>query len=306
MRLILEGIDGVGKSSILEKIERTHRVKSLHLVKPPKGVTPHKWSDYFREAYDTAELISRSHVSERVYGALIRNRSLIDDWQNWLLNMQLEARGFRIAYIVREFEMVKAMMAERAEPSDYDLWVLKNWRAMQEAYSAALPKHLTTVVHNNAELKDAVTDAVSAGVSLGSTTPTEVRGIGSRTPKVIIVGDEFTLRRRAFPHAKPFDFGEASKMLFQALRELNDVYITNSRYHDLGDIRSQFQLSDELKRFAGAKIIALGKDAADRLKRVGFPAHQLLPHPQYWRRFKYKDRDTYIAELRQVAEAFHG
>jgi hypothetical protein len=306
MRLILEGIDGVGKSSILEKIERSHRVKSAHLIKPPKGVTPHKWSDYFRENYDTAELLSRSHISERVYGNLIRGRSLIDDWQNWLLNLQLETRGFRIAYIVRDLALVEEQIAKRGTTaSDYDLWVIKNWFAMGQAYEKYLPKHLTTVVHNAGQLNDAVEKAVVVGVNR-ETTSHDLRGIGSLTPKVIIVGDEFTLRRRDFPYAKPFDFGEASKMLYEALNQLSRIYICNSRYNDLGDIRSQFQLSEEMKYFAGAKIIALGNEAAKRLKMVGFEAHQVLPHPQYWRRFKYVDRGSYVAQLKQVAENFHG
>lgn len=307
MRLILEGIDGVGKSSILAHIERTHRVKSEHLGKPFKGVTPHKWSDYFRQAYDTNELLSRCHVSERVYGNLIRSKSLIDDWQNWLLNMQLEVRGFRIAYIARDLALVEEQIRKRGTAaSDYDLWVIQNWHAMGMAYQRFLPRHLTTTVHNTAQLTHAVEQAVVIGMNPAFSTHTELRGLGSLSPKVIIVGDEFTLRRRDFPYAKPFDFGEASKMLYEALNQLPRVYICNSFYHDLGEIRSQFQLGDELKRFAGAKIIALGHDAARRLKMVNFEAHQVVPHPQYWRRFKYADRGSYINDLKQVAENFHG
>jgi hypothetical protein len=307
MRLILEGIDGVGKSTILEHIERTHRVKSLHLVKPPKGVTPHKWSDYFRQSYDTAELLSRSHISERVYGTLIRNKSLIDDWQNWLLNLQLEVRGFHIAYIVRDLALVEEQIKARGtSASDYDLWVINNWFAMGQAYLKYLPPHLTTQVHNAGQLSQAVDAAAIVGTSPLFTSSTELRGIGSLTPKVIVVGDEFTLRRRDFVHAKPFDFGEASKLLFEALQQLRHIYITNSFYADLGEIRSQFQLGDELRRFAGAKIIALGVEAAKRLKRVGFEANQIVPHPQYWRRFKYADRGSYVNDLRHVAENFHG
>jgi hypothetical protein len=307
MRLILEGIDGVGKSTILEKIEKTHRVKSIHLVKPPKGVTPHKWSDYFRESYDSADLLSRSHISERVYGNLSRNRSLIDDWQNWLLNLQLEVRGFHIAYIVRDLALVEEQIKARGTAaSDYDLWVVDHYFQMGQAYEKFLPRHLTTWIHNVGQLDQAVSAAAVVGNNPLFTSPHELRGIGSLTPKVIIVGDEFTIRRRAFAHAKPFDFGEASKLLFEALNQLRHIYITNSLYPDLGDIRSQFQLGDELRRFAGAKIIALGVEAAKRLKRAGFEPNQIIPHPQYWRRFKYADRGSYVNDLRQVAENFHG
>ncbi len=306
MRLILEGIDGVGKSSILEGIEKTHRVRSIHLVKPPKGVTPHKWSDYFRENYDTYELLSRSHISERVYGDLIRGRSLIDDWQNWLLNLQLQVRGFRIAYIVRSLEQVEEQMMKRDKPSDYDLWVLKNWSAMCAAYNKYLPAHLTSQVTNAGELSHAISSASVVGITPLETSYRDLRGIGSLVPRVIFVGDEFTLRRRSFAHAKPFDFGEASKLLFEALSPFPHIYLTNSFYNDLGEIRSQFQLTDELKRFAGAKIVALGAEACIRLKRIGFEPNQVIPHPQYWRRFRYKDRASYVADLTQVAEKYHG
>ena len=306
MRLILEGIDGVGKSSILAEIDRTHRIKTAHLGKPPKGVTAHQWSDYFRAHYDNFELLSRSHVSERVYGSLIRGKSLIDDWQNWLLNQQLRTRGFRIAFIERPFDIVKAQMAQRAEPSDYDMWVLKNWDAMRRAYLEFLPPDLTLFIDNNRELTSAVKKAAVAGAVLNYTNPMELRGIGSLTPKVILLGDEFTRRRHAFAHAKPFDWGEASKMVFRAVGHLDHVYIGNTRYPDLGDIRSQFQLDAELRRFPGVPIVTLGTEALTRLHRAGKDPVATIPHPQYWRRFKYKDSDSWVADLRRIAEQHHG
>lgn len=306
MRLILEGIDGVGKSTILKEIERTHRCKSDHLVKPPKSVTPHQWSDYFRKAYDELELISRSHISERVYGDLIRGKSLIDEWQNWLLNMQLRVRGFRIVFIERELELVKAQMAARDKPSDYDLWVLKNWDAMRKRYLECLPPDLTMFVDNNGELIDAVEKAVIAGSMPNYTNPVELRGIGSLTPRVILLGDEFTRRRWDIPHAKPFDFGEASKMVFRAVGHLVPVYITNTQYPDLGPVRSQFQLDAELRRFAGVPIVALGSEALMRLRRLGKEAVATVPHPQYWRRFKYATQDAWVDDLRRIADQHVG
>jgi len=306
MRLILEGIDGVGKSTILKRIEDSHRVKSVHLVKPPKGVTPHQWSDYFRKNYDEFELLSRSHVSERVYGELIRGKSLIDEWQNWLLNMQLRVRGFRIVFIERNFHTVKKQMAERESPSDYDKWVLENWDAMRRTYLESLPPDLTIFVDNDGELDDAVAKAVVAGTPINYTNPVELRGIGSLSPKVVLLGDEFTRRRWSVPHAKPFDFGEASKMVFRAVGHCPSVYITNTSYPDLGDIRSQFQLDSELRRFVGVPIIALGNEALMRLRRLGKEAVAVIPHPQYWRRFKYADQDSWVADLRGVVERYHG
>lgn len=306
MRLILEGIDGVGKSSILKEIERTHRVKSVHLEKPPKGVTPHQWSDYFRRNYDDFELLSRSHISERVYGELIRKKSLIDEWQNWLLNMQLRVRGFRIVFIERELESVKAQMASREKPSDYDLWVLKNWDAMRARYLECLPPDLTVFVDNNGELRDAIEKAVIAGSMPNYTNPVELRGIGSLTPRVILLGDEFTRRRWDVPHAKPFDFGEASKMVFRAVGHMPSIYIANTQYPDLGPVRSQFQLDAELRRFAGVPIVALGNEALTRLRRLGKEAVATVPHPQYWRRFKYTSQEAWVEDLRRIAEQHHG
>lgn len=308
MRLILEGIDGVGKSSIITEIERTHRVKSFHLGKPPKGVTPHQWSDYFRRHYDSYELLSRSHVSEQVYGSLIRGKSLIDEWQAWLLTMQLRVRGFRIAYVVRNKAAVDDAMGARTKEqlTDYDRWVLLNWEAMEQAYMRYLPSDITTLVHNHGELRHAVQQAAVIGTPILESSSVELRGIGSLDPKVLIVGDEFTLRRRAFAHAKPFDFGAASKLLFEALRDLPGVYITNSVFHDLGEIRSQFQLNAELRRFPTARVVALGNNADKRLRALGRTPNALVPHPQFWRRFRYADQGSYVNDLKQIVEFHHG
>lgn len=307
MRLILEGIDGSGKSTILEEIrKRFPEVETDHLQKPPKGVTPHQWSDYFRAAYDKCGLLSRSHVSERVYGALIRKRSLIDAWQNWLLTLQLQVRGFRIAYIVVPPGQMQSRIVGRGDKmSDYDRWVLDHMNEMHRLYMESLPPHLVTLVDNqDGNLEKAVQRCLEVGIHPNQTNPMELRGIGSLTPKFILVGDELTRRRWDFPHAKPFDFGEAAKMLHRALGHRYDFYLMNSRHPDLGDVRSQFQLDAELRRFAGVPIIALGNEALTRIRKVGKETVSVIPHPQYWRRFKYHDQDAWVADLQRMTEKF--
>lgn len=310
MRLILEGIDGAGKTTILETIERLQREKGIgcactvrHLDKPPKGVTPHQWSDYFREHYDQAHLLSRSHVSERVYGTLIRKKSLIDDWQNWLLTLQLQVRGFRIAYVTAPSDQMKARILSRGEKaSDYDRWVVDHLEEMNRLYIESLPPHLVTLVLNqDGRLGAAIEQCLAISESPFETNYVELRGIGSLTPKFLLLGDELTRRRWDFPHAKPFDFGEAAKMVFRALGHRYDFYMTNTRFPDLGDIRSQFQLESELKRFPGVPIIALGNEALTRLRKIGKEAASVVPHPQYWRRFKYHDQEAWVEDLKQVA-----
>lgn len=298
MRLILEGVDGSGKSSILEAIAKTHRVTSTHLGKPPKSVTPLQWADYFRAAYDQFELISRCHVSEQVYGTLIRGRSLIDDWQAWHLEQQLRVRNFKIAYVTSAYAAQR--IRDRGAPSDYDLWVLDHMQDMEASYLRFLPRPLTAIIHNDGELQAAVNQAVVWGVPIMETTHVELKGIGSLTPKVVLVGDELTRRRWGFPYAKPFDFGAAARLLFEALRRVEDFYLTNSQFPDLGPIGSQFQLIRELKRFAGIRLIALGAEAATRCRRAGFEPHAIVPHPQYWRRFRYADQAAYVRDLQSV------
>lgn len=302
MKLILEGIDGAGKSSILKALNAKYGVEVKELGKPPKGVTPHQWSDVFREAYDTQRLMSRCHVSEIVYGTLIRGKSLIDPWQHWLLTMQLQIKGWRIAYIRADHEQLKRRVLSRgAEASDYDLWVVKHLDQMETVYDAALPTDLTTDVFNADGHLGATVESCDAIIQSQGCENQLLLGIGSPSAKVVVVGDELTRRRWSFPHAKPFDFGEAAKMVHAALGHRHDIYLTNSKWPDLGEIRSQFQLDAELKCFPTARVITLGNEAMERCAAVGRNS-VAIAHPQYWRRFKYHSQEEWVSSLKEEVD----
>jgi hypothetical protein len=117
-----------------------------------------------------------------------------------------------------------------------------------------------------------------------------------------IVGEEFTRKRWGVSFARPFDAGEAAKMVYAAVQGIPDIYLTNALFPDLGEIRSQAQLEYEYRVLAPKRVIALGTIAHDACKRAGIPVDAYLAHPQYWRRFKYSVRGEWSEELRRICE----
>lgn len=299
MRVILEGIDGAGKSSVL----RALGLQSSELTKPPKNVTPLQWADYFRKAYDDNDALSRCHVSEQVYGNLIRGKSLIDDWQAWLLEMQLRAMGTKIFYLWTPEHQIRARILSRKEQaSDYDLWVCDNFDKMEATYARFLPSDMTTMIANDGDLEVTVRDVQRR---IGPKVR-RFRGIGYLQPKVFIVGEEFTIKRHSVPCARPFDSGEASKMVWAALRGARDIYLTNALYPDLGPIWSQANLIAEYSCLAPRAVIALGSTAKEECSKAGIKVDAYLTHPQYWKRFRYPEKHAWETELGQIVEHYCG
>jgi hypothetical protein len=50
------------------------------------------------------------------------------------------------------------------------------------------------------------------------------------------------------------------------------------------------------------KVVALGHKASDELKRQSI-AHTTAPHPQWWKRFRYRDMVGYTEAIQEAVDS---
>jgi hypothetical protein len=158
--------------------------------------------------------------------------------------------------------------------------------------------------------------------------PRNLSGIGTPRGGVVLLGDRFSghytgrvsmkLVRSSPPGTfTPFDTGGSSRYLLERLANLKQtggVYIMNSRFDDSGEADSVPKLRKELeildrwyKEHMDIKsssfrlrLVALGEQAAWRLRQAGHTGFVQVTHPQSWRRFHHADKNGYAKALKEA------
>ena len=117
--------------------------------------------------------------------------------------------------------------------------------------------------------------------------------------KIVICGEKISKDSRA---KHPFEFRTnkgCGQYLFQALAKTGikpgDIHIMNL-WHKNG---SQGDWEGALTLLQPKKIIAFGKKVQAELIRANFENVE-IPHPQFWKRFHYKDIIGYIKILQEA------
>ncbi len=128
--------------------------------------------------------------------------------------------------------------------------------------------------------------------------------VGSPHPGVMLVGDQPgpVPKRDQDPYPVPFrPYGGSSHYLMAALRETRLIpAITNVK-----DRRSRTPLRELWEAFEKPKAIALGNVAGEALTQADIK-HGIAPHPQWVKRFKFKEMETYKRALVQAGRGQDG
>jgi len=127
-----------------------------------------------------------------------------------------------------------------------------------------------------------------------------VHGWGDPYPKILFVGDRYNGERGS---TLPFsNRNGASKTLSTLLEHAkipeSKLYVVNA-YTETG-----WPLLDRAGMVAvGAwEIVALGREASERLQAMNVPSFVQFPHPQFLGRFAAKQLETWGAKLRSLVE----
>lgn len=120
MLIVLEGVNGAGKTRLKDKLALRHgaRTTMLHCAYPKQDpMIEYEWSlrDYDRRDLSTLWICDRWHVSELVLGPLLRNRSRLTAPAAKHVEMFLDALGALKIILTEDIEEIRDRLRERGD-----------------------------------------------------------------------------------------------------------------------------------------------------------------------------------------------
>jgi thymidylate kinase len=292
MKIILDGPDGSGKTTLANLLTAHYRLKYTHLAHEDIKGPPVEF--YARALLQDNVLLDRWALSERVYGEALRDGDPIGR-KGWrMLNRVIQATG--------------ALMFTCLPHPDVGLRVF-NERIQRKKIpdNETYLKVYSLFAYHSSRLKIPVVQATDSPELDLRPSPCYWRGVlGSRTARVLIVGD-----RSRHPETEGLPFTSLkgcgpylTKALDLAGYHDEDLAFVNAFYHSSsdqpGNRRYQLPKTNAVLQ-PWAKVVALGKNAyscaRDLAASLAVPVIT-APHPAFWKRFHYKEIEAYASKLR--------
>lgn len=311
MLIVLEGVDGAGKSTLGDALER--RISKLHphdeVRRFHKGPpTAHAINEYlrplahYRPGQGRHWILDRWHLGEWVYPRLL-NRSSTMDWPVFhAIELFLTKLGASGVYCRQFTDAYQSVYAQRGE----DISRLSETEKLFDEVPTALP----FMQYNWQSSVSATVDDI-----ITSSTYWEKRALDSgslvtytgaqRYARYLLVGD----RRVDYDATHPT--GGSLDPAFLPLPSTSGHFLFRALANT--PLRAQFGLVnandvDELDQLPSDllapehSVVALGRNASKQLTKLDI-RHAVVPHPQYVRRFHYSMVELYgsllIHALRQ-------
>lgn len=303
MLIILEGIDGAGKSTLArqltEVLARSGTVTNIHRGPP----TQHPLDEYLTPLLDyrpgTGQhwILDRWHVGERVYPQLRGRETQFDDVMWWYVNRYVQRLGGVTVYCHRSTAGLEQTYRERGEPellAEVEDARKLFGRASEEAlgeqldYSFELPQSVEHIIRVAESCESYAAPLARYVTYVGPKFPSylllgEIRHKVDRTEQIVTRTD----RRPAFvPHRSTSGHWLLESIL--ADPELaGGVGLANAR-----DVDDVYALWRDLGR---PKTVTLGRQAHREVVTYADMRHGQVPHPQYMRRFFNRNRAEYLS-----------
>ena len=293
---IVEGPDGSGKSTLVARLAESYGATVVHHG-PYKGEKNIAWRYLESFGNETGHVIlDRSWLSEPIYRRALRERDRIASWERRLLTRAALAFTPVVVLALPSYDVCEANCRAR----DKDAYLLKDNRLrtvyagyldMMPLLRASVDVPMTFVrydykLHNIDDITrwiDPRRRKLNPGPGIGNWSPGRV---------ILMVGERpgTSARTPNDPHLPFVGWGGVVPWfaeLFEnwRLNEL-DFYWVNA--FDRNDVETPGDFVRELRPRA---VVALGQVARAWCDRHGVE-RRVVPHPQFWRRFHYREPST--------------
>lgn len=317
MLIVLEGTDRAGKTTLAQMLEDAAAARGIEVTRIHKGAPTEEngileyespLEKLLDEVLSEKHLIicDRWHLGERVYGPLLRKKSIVTPAQAVHIEMFLQAVGaMRIIVAATKGTLTDRFRTDLGRTEAVTVLQAKfvnSW--MQEEGRRLMWQVIDT--------SNGVSAAqVAALLKAAETVVTLVPKLG-RTPGIIgntmfartlIVGDKRNdgprsqneLYPRAFTPARD-PSGSAVLMNAIAIGKLTSTSaVVNANEADIAAVYEAFKSQNR-----GISVIALGSEAAAACYEADVPC-QRVPHPAYWCRFRFGEEELYATKLLEAS-----
>lgn len=318
MLIIIEGADCAGKSGLALRLaavldrryqDRVTRPTQVLHAGPP---TRHPLDEYVTPLLDyrpnSSHIIcDRWHVGESVYPELVGRESQLTAGVRAWIELFLASRGALLVHLRRPAEYLANCARSRGDVANQDV---ETTRATVRAFDRELIGTLLPTLSLDDDPTDADLIEIAYMASQASTTCASARGssvtyVGPSFPTLLLVGDRRGPRNgdvgrfAGWPAFAPYPTTSGAYLMDALTRRslrvatdgtlLSTIAIANA--NDVDDIQ---QVWFDQGR---PRVVALGVEANAKLRKLKVPVARSVPHPQYWRRFRHREHDAYLARI---------
>lgn len=301
MLLILEGVDGVGKSTLANQIVERHQASMIHFPYLPEADRLMQWTTGIVEARKAsptgAVVVDRLHHSERAYGPLVRGVEGITDFENWVMEGWLLAHHAKVIFMKGATSVTLTRLEERYGGL---ITVKQIEDALTDSMMASvISTHITGSAVSYFGL-DQIASVVQEQMRVGSEVRDDSAGEwGARTWFVGFQHNLNTVRKGKHLPESCFSDG-CAQQLYRALKvariSWKDMHLSNA-YDDADQLRD---LETKYWAMNAPRVVALGNLAAEALEKCHVPYNK-VEHPSHARRFRRHDVLGYARELKEAA-----
>ena len=324
MFIVVEGTDASGKTSLISAVEKEVRkrypdrkITMSHKGRPLEETRRWVLSDYVTSLEninfsDETIISDRWHWGEITYAPLKRAHTNHDGYgllgrTGWRwTELFMLSRGVAEFWLYQPLDVIKARLGSRGD----DFVAVSELSMILDKYELAstLSASLTEVLQPGPDSMDEidalavhVVDAAERNIDRVKNIRKYKSYVGSPDPDVLLVGDRRNILERYGEETilpfMPVD-GNSGEFL---LSSLPDVFWKNVGIVNANDV--EFNLSDLWMDLGKPRIVVLGRLAEKSIMRTDIgPIHyDVLPHPQYVRRFHHKDKELYGQAIERSA-----
>jgi hypothetical protein len=317
MFIAVEGTDASGKSSLCDEIARqleaSAPVQRMHKGRPEEESRKWVLDEYAilhetRDFSDGHVVSDRWHWGEVTYAPLKRPHTCVDDqfgllgvagWR-WV-ELFMASRGMVQFWLYQPLEVIQTRLAGRGD----DFVSVQDLEVIIKLYSDAAKATCSVLLATpKADSTSEIPELAKSMIEIAKTKTEEVsflrsfnEYIGKPRPELLLVGDQRNGKTYTILPFMPIN-SNSGEYLMTAL--------TEETWREVGIVNSEDVAGERLMNLWTSldcpPIAALGRSAERRIVESGIPrsAVNVIPHPQYVRRFHHHDKAEYGKAIERI------